>query len=152
MPLRLAARAAIFAGALLAGGCAGVTDLIGATSSPETAAAPVPTPGEQKLAEGVERYENGDFVGAIRALNAPEIAQSDAATRIEAGKYLAFTYCVTKRRTLCRRSFERVLALDPGFALKPAEAGHPLWGPVFVQARDAAGRREADPKRATNER
>lgn len=98
-------------------------------------------PGRRKLAEGVELYEAGNFAGAIRVLSAPEIEQSDSATRVEAGKYLAFSYCVTNRRTLCRRTFDRVLTIDSGFALKPAEAGHPLWGPVFVQARKAADKR-----------
>jgi hypothetical protein len=140
--------------ALFVGGCATVQDwadsingasaegrestgAVAGSSAPKTA----DDPGRQKLAEGVALYEAGDFVGAIRALNAPEIGRSDAAARIEANKYLAFSYCVTNRRTLCRRSFDRVLTIDPAFALKPAEAGHPLWGPVFVQARKAADQR-----------
>ena len=28
-------------------------------------------------------------------------------------------------------AFGRALQLDPAFTLTPAEAGHPLWGPVF---------------------
>jgi hypothetical protein len=153
---------AALAFALLVGGCATVqdwADSIGGASADgqkstgtdgekwtgvaagSTAVKTAEDPGRQKLAEGVALYEAGDFVGAIRALNAPEIGRSDATTRIEANKYLAFSYCVTNRRTLCRRSFDRVLAIDPAFALKPAEAGHPLWGPVFVQARKAADQR-----------
>ncbi|HEY0877373.1 MAG TPA: TssQ family T6SS-associated lipoprotein [Zeimonas sp.] len=125
--------------ALLIGGCASVQDWPESVRGADApAVASDPDMGRRKLAEGVERYEAGDFVSAIRALNAPEIEQSDRATRVEAGKYLAFTYCVTNRRTLCRTAFDRVLALDSTFALQPAEAGHPLWGPVFVQARKAA--------------
>jgi hypothetical protein len=139
------AAAAAFALALLVGGCATVQDRAGAVGSatPESvdASPAAPEPGRRKLAEGVDRYDAGDFGGAIRALNAPEIDGSDTATRVEAGKYLAFSYCVTNRRTLCRKTFDRVLAIDPGFALTPAEAGHPLWGPVFVQARKAADKR-----------
>lgn len=95
----------------------------------------------RKLAEGIERYESGDYVGAIRSLNAGEIAGANPATRVEAEKYLAFSYCLTDRRTLCREAFDRALAMDSGFRLQPAEAGHPLWGPVYVQARKAAGQR-----------
>ncbi len=95
----------------------------------------------RKLAEGVERYESGDYVGAIRSLNASELADADPSTRIEAEKYLAFSYCLTDRRTLCREAFDRALAMDPAFRLQPAEAGHPLWGPVYLQARKAAGKR-----------
>jgi len=147
--------AAAFMLALLVGGCATLQDWaesVGDAIDATVASADSSEPGRRKLAEGLRLYEAGEFAGAIRALNAPEIDRSDSLTRIEAGKYLAFSYCVTNRRTLCRRSFERVLALDPAFALKPAEAGHPLWGPVFVQARNAADRREAGPQRATNER
>ena len=135
------AAAAAFAIALLGGGCATVQDWAESVGSAASGRSEASEPGRAKLAEGVESYDAGDFGSAIRALNAPEIEQSDTATRVEAGKYLAFTYCVTNRRTLCRKTFDRVLALDPAFALKPAEAGHPLWGPVFVQARKAADKR-----------
>jgi len=144
--------AAAFTLALLVGGCALVQAPAGSGGDAASPGADSSEPGRRKLAEGLGLYEAGEFAAAIRALNAPEIDRSDSGTRIEAGKYLAFSYCVTNRRTLCRRSFDRVLALDPAFALKPAEAGHPLWGPVYVQARKAADRRETSAKRATNER
>ncbi len=127
--------------ALLLGGCATVQDWAGSIGGTAAASSTADEQGRRKLAEGVGLYDAGDFGGAIRALNAPEIEQSDLATRVEAGKYLAFSYCVTNRRTLCRRTFDRVLAIDSDFALKPAEAGHPLWGPVFAQARKAADKR-----------
>lgn len=135
------AAAAVFAIALLVGGCTTVQDWAGSVGSAVSGASDASAPGRAKLAEGVESYDAGNFGSAIRALNAPEIEQSDTATRVEAGKYLAFSYCVTNRRTLCRKAFDRILALDPTFALAPAEAGHPLWGPVFVQARKAADKR-----------
>jgi len=135
------AASAAFAITLLLGGCATVQDWADSVGSAVSGSPEASEPGRAKLAEGVDRYDAGDFGSAIRALNAPEIDQSDIATRVEAGKYLAFSYCVTNRRTLCRKTFDRVLALDPAFALKPAEAGHPLWGPVFAQARKAADKR-----------
>ena len=31
----------------------------------------------------------------------------------------------------CRDEFRRALAVDPALELAPAEAGHPVWGPIF---------------------
>lgn len=136
---------------LLTAGCASVQPWADAPPSPaadEAAEARqveetrrMTIPGRERLAQGIERYEAGDFVGAIRTLHAPEIERADTATRVEAGKYLAFVYCVTERHALCRQAFDHVLSIDPLFRLAPAEAGHPLWGPVFMQAREAAGSR-----------
>src|SRR5690606_23426566 len=112
-----------------------------APSAPAEAASPVDEPpravrsdgdsAKRRLAEGIERYEAGDYVGAIRTLNAAEIAHASPAMRTQAEKYLAFSYCLTERRTLCREAFDRALAIDSKFRLQPAEAGHPLWGPVY---------------------
>lgn len=99
------------------------------------------SPAGQKLAEGVALYDKGDFTSAIRTLQSPEIAEGDVETRVRANKYLAFSYCVTQRRVLCRRSFDTALRLDDGFELEAAEAGHPAWGPVYAQARKAADQR-----------
>lgn len=100
-----------------------------------------PSPAAQKVDAGVALYEQGDFAAAIRTLHSPEVADGDVATRVRAHKYLAFSYCVTQRRVLCRRSFDAALRLDESFDLAPAEAGHPIWGPVFAQARKAATQR-----------
>lgn len=121
--------------ALLLGGCAS----IGEFRLP--AALGGPTPGEAGLEKGIARYEAGEYEDAIRLLQAAEVAEADAATRVAAHKYLAFSYCVTDQKRLCRRSFDALLRIDGSFRLKPAEAGHPTWGPVFVQARKAAERR-----------
>jgi hypothetical protein len=40
-------------------------------------------------------------------------------------------HCVSNQQKLCREEFRKALDADPGFDLTPAEAGHPLWGPVF---------------------
>ncbi|MCD6734781.1 MAG: TssQ family T6SS-associated lipoprotein [Burkholderiaceae bacterium] len=99
------------------------------------------SPAEQKVAEGVALYDEGDFTAAIRTLQSQEIADGDVGTRVRANKYLAFSYCVTQRRVLCRRSFDTALRLDESFELEAAEAGHPIWGPVYAQARKAAEQR-----------
>ncbi|HEX8477368.1 MAG TPA: TssQ family T6SS-associated lipoprotein [Telluria sp.] len=87
------------------------------------------------LREGIRLYNNGDFNNAIVKLNAPEIQSANAATRISALKYSAFSYCVTQRPVQCRQSFDKALRLDAGFVLAPGEEGHPMWGPVFQKAR-----------------
>lgn len=120
---------------LLLGGCASIGDfrLPGALGGPK--------PGQPELEKGIAHFEAGQFDDAIRLLKAADIADADAATRVSARKYLAFSYCVTDRARLCRRSFDALLRIDGSYRLTPAEAGHPTWGPVFVQARRSAERR-----------
>ena len=35
------------------------------------------------------------------------------------------------RERLCRDEFRKALGADPALELEPAEAGHPVWGPIF---------------------
>ncbi len=110
-------------------------------SKPEEKASTEPvvekTASEWKLAEGIQRYEAGDFKSASTTL---QIALADGLRNkddeITARKYLAFIHCVSKRERQCRDEFRKVLILDPGFQLQPAEAGHPLWGPVFRKEKE----------------
>jgi hypothetical protein len=92
------------------------------------------------LREGVRLYDDGDFNGAIRRLSARDVSNGPLNTRVTALKYTAFSYCVTSRPTQCRQAFDKALRLDPAFDLAPGEHGHPLWGPVFTKAKQAAGR------------
>jgi hypothetical protein len=92
------------------------------------------------LREGVRLYDDGDFNGAIRRLSARDINNGPLNTRVTALKYTAFSYCVTSRPSQCRQAFDKALRLDPSFDLAPGEHGHPLWGPVFTKAKQAAGR------------
>ena len=100
--------------------------------------APAPANG---LQEGIRLYNDGDYNGAIRRLSARDVNNGPLATRLLALKYLAFSYCVTSRPGPCRQAFDRALRLDPAFDLAPGEHGHPLWGPVFTQAKQAAAAR-----------
>lgn len=101
---------------------------------------PIDDGAELRLREGIIHYESGDFDNAIRILaNSREISTGSPATKIQAYKYLAFSYCVQKRVTLCRLNFDKALALDPQFDLLPAERGHPLWEPVFEKAKRREG-------------
>jgi hypothetical protein len=105
-------------------------------------------PAEVAVDKGVELYEQGDFAGAIKKLQgSPEIwADPQQDVKIRAYKYLAFSDCVTNKRSACQQQFEKILELDPGFELQPAEAGHPLWGPVFKRAKthSASKRKQAN--------
>jgi tetratricopeptide (TPR) repeat protein len=97
--------------------------------------------GDQDLESGVRNYEEGAYKIAAKqfqsALDAGLDARSDQA---KAHKYLAFIACVSGRTKTCRDEFRKALEADPSFDLAPAEAGHPIWGPVFrrVKAETAA--------------
>jgi hypothetical protein len=99
---------------------------------------PAPAAG---LQEGIRLYNDGDYNGAIRRLSARDVNNGPLATRLMALKYMAFSYCVTSRPAPCRQAFDRALRLDPSFDLAPGEHGHPLWGPVFTKAKQAATQR-----------
>lgn len=88
------------------------------------------------LREGIRLYNEGDFNGAIKRLGSNDIrSNSPVRVRVEAQKYLAFSYCVTSRPKQCEQAFEKALKLDPEFTLDPGEQGHPLWGPAFERAK-----------------
>jgi hypothetical protein len=110
-----------------------------AASRREPDAAPRESSG---LREGIRLYNDGDFEGAIRRLSARDLNNGPLATRLTAIKYTAFSYCVTGRPAQCRQSFDKALRLDPSFDLDPGEQGHPLWGPVFAKAKQAATPRQ----------
>jgi Tfp pilus assembly protein PilF len=91
-----------------------------------------PSTAEQKLSSGVKSYEEGDYKSSLEALrDAEKMGLSRKDDQISAHKYSAFIYCITEHKNKCRHEFEDVLELDPNFDLQPAEAGHPVWGPVF---------------------
>ena len=90
-----------------------------------------PTKAQPTLSAGIKQYEDGDY----------ERVPEDAAERDPAGpprararqrlQVLAFIHCVSSRERQCREEFRKALAIDPALELAPAEAGHPVWGPVF---------------------
>jgi len=87
----------------------------------------VPSP--FKLA--LQQYEAGDydesaknFEGALR------LGLSDK-ERANAHKHLAFIHCAAQRERQCRDEFRKALAVEPSLELEAAEAGHPVWGPIF---------------------
>lgn len=149
------APAMLFTVVMMAAGCASITPTADQGAAASVAATPTsaPTPsvaevkpppdpqqvGEARLAEGIALYDKGDFNGAIKLLQgSPEIWTTSVNTRLQAYKYEAFSHCLSNRRPACRYSFDELLKLNPAFTLSAAEAGHPMWGPVFKQAKREA--------------
>ncbi|MGH8672157.1 MAG: TssQ family T6SS-associated lipoprotein [Burkholderiales bacterium] len=84
------------------------------------------------LDAGIKSYENGQDTKAAKQLrSALDMGLSSKADQVKAHKYLAFINCAAGREKQCRDEFGRALDLDPNFELTAAEAGHPIWGPVY---------------------
>ena len=117
--------------------------LLGACESMKTAGGMIKKipfevgPAEQKLASGIKSYEDGDYKNSQAALQAAlGMGLSGKTDQVVAHKYLAFMDCVSGREKQCREEFRKALEIDPSFDLKPAESGHPLWGPVFRNVKE----------------
>lgn len=94
--------------------------------------------GRSALNEGVRQYDDGQHGAAALSLqSALDLGLSDR-QRADAHKHLAFIHCSTGRTASCRDEFRKALAADPDLALAPAEAGHPVWGPIFKAVKDDA--------------
>jgi len=100
-------------------GCATLEKLVQATKAQVT------------LVEGLRQYDAGNHEAATKSLTAAlklGLGKGDQAT---AHKHLAFIQCSAGREPQCRDEFRKALAVDPALELAPAEAGHPVWGPIF---------------------
>jgi Tfp pilus assembly protein PilF len=95
--------------------------------------------GEAQLKQGIKDYEDGRLTQASANFQSALDSGLTEAEQVTAHKYLAFIYCATKRERQCRAHFRTALEIDPSFELTPAEAGHPMWAPVFRKAKE--GRR-----------
>ncbi len=93
--------------------------------------------GEPQLQAGIKLYDDGRYPQAARNFEAALNEGLNQAGQVTAHKYLAFIHCVSKRERQCRAHFNSALEIDPGFELGPAEAGHPMWGPVFRSVKKA---------------
>jgi Tfp pilus assembly protein PilF len=87
--------------------------------------------GEPALRAGIQQYEEGRYAEAARQLQAAINQGLATPDEVRAHKYLAFIHCVSDRVAACREEFRKALSLDPRLELSAAEAGHPIWGPVF---------------------
>ena len=123
----------------LAGAAAVLAVLAACTTTPPPAAVPaagltelLERDAERALLDGMRAYEDGRYLQAESALRkALGVGLGSPRDRATAHKLLAFIHCSSERIALCESEFRRARAADPGFALGRAEAGHPLWGPVY---------------------
>lgn len=87
--------------------------------------------GTTALGTGLKQYEDGYYEESAKNLQeAIDLGVPDK-LRANAHKHLAFIHCSSSRERECRDEFRKALAADPAFDLAPAEAGHPVWGPIF---------------------
>jgi hypothetical protein len=139
-PSPLAAPPRLRRGGLLA--TVAAATLLAACSAPPPAPAPPPPPvglaelmerpAEGALVEGIRLYDNGQYPAAEAALRrALEAGLASARDRASAHKLVAFIACTSAREAECEAAFRAARAADPAFALTRAEAGHPMWGPVW---------------------
>ena len=87
--------------------------------------------GSTTLGTGLKQYEDGYYEESAKTLQeAIDLGMPDK-QRANAHKHLAFIHCSSSRERECRDEFRKALAADPALELAPAEAGHPVWGPIF---------------------
>ena len=90
-------------------------------------------PAERQLAAGLRAYDDGRYQDAETSLaDALRLGLSHPRDEAAAHKTLAFVFCTSQRPSQCAAAFRAARAADPAFALSRAEAGHPLWGPVYA--------------------
>lgn len=87
--------------------------------------------GTREFQTGLQQYENGEHAEAARNLQTALDLGLSASQRAIAHKHLAFIHCASGREAQCRDEFRQARASDPKIGLSAAEAGHPIWGPVF---------------------
>ena len=87
--------------------------------------------GGPALSAGIRKYDNGEYNAAAKDLQTALKLGLGNSDRVRAHKYLAFIHCASGRLTSCRHEFRLALDIDPNMRLTPAEAGHPIWGPIF---------------------
>lgn len=93
-------------------------------------------PAERNLLLGLRAYDDGQYPEAERALNeALRLKLTTPKDRATAYKTLAFIYCTSGRTSECSNAFKSARAADPTFSLSKAEAGHPVWGPVYEHSK-----------------
>ena len=110
-----------------------------AASGPEPAPKTPRSPAEQALADGLAKYDAGEFQTAYTLLQRGlKEGLPDKADQVKAHKVSAFALCLRRRITPCRNEFMKAFAIDPDFDLAPAEAGHPAWAKTFASAKQRA--------------
>jgi Tfp pilus assembly protein PilF len=90
-----------------------------------------PAKGQAAFTTGLKQYEDGEYAESAKNLQSALHKGLGDRDKVAAYKHLAFIHCVSGRERQCRDEFRRALAVDPAMDLAPAEAGHPIWGPIF---------------------
>lgn len=93
---------------------------------------------ETTLESGIREYDDGDYRVAARTIQRALDLGLTTRSRARAHKYLAFMHCASSQLAACRGEFQLALAADPRMSLRPEEAGHPIWGPVFERTKAEA--------------
>jgi hypothetical protein len=119
---------------------------------PEPANEPAAAPRERSRAElelerGTRSYEDGDYRNAGRHFqSALDLGLPTLTDQARAHKYLAFIACASGRQRPCRDEFRKALEADTAFTLTAAEAGHPVWGPVYRSVKVELAKAKPKPK------
>jgi Tfp pilus assembly protein PilF len=92
-------------------------------------------PSPFKLA--LQQYDAGDYDESAKNFEGALRESLSDKERVSAHKYLAFIHCAAQRERQCRDEFRKALDVDPALELEAAEAGHPVWGPVFRSVKAA---------------
>lgn len=90
-----------------------------------------PNRGEAALAAGLKQYEEGRYAESLKSLQSAMGQSLSDNDRVTAHKHVAFIHCASSRERACRDEFRKALRVNPAMELAPAEAGHPIWGPIF---------------------
>ena len=94
--------------------------------------------GQAALSTGLKQYDDGEYQPSAKSLQSAIDQGLSKKDMVVAHKHLAFIHCSQNRTGPCREEFRKALAIDPSMELAAAEAGHPIWGPIFQNVK--AGR------------
>ena len=89
-------------------------------------------PAERALMGAMRAYDDADYPAVERQANeAMKLGLRSPRDLATAHKLRAFVYCTSNRLAACEAEFRAARVADPAFVLSHAEAGHPVWGPVY---------------------
>ena len=93
-------------------------------------------PAERALMGAMRAYDDADYPAVERQANeAMKLGLRSNRDVATAHKLRAFVYCTSNRLAACEAEFRAARTADPAFVLSHAEAGHPVWGPVYLKSR-----------------